>query len=344
MHYTAAQVAELVEGRVAGKPEVEITHLVRIEDGGPGGLSFLHSPKYYSFLDKTTCAAVLVPEDFAPKKPPTSTLIHVANPYEAFNKLLHIADSQRHPAAGVEAPHYVAQTAKIGEGVYLGAFSYIGEGTTIADGVKIYPNVVVGANVRIGRNSILYPNVTVYHDCVIGADCILHSGVVVGSDGFGFLQDEEGRNRKIPQIGHVVLEDDVEIGANSVVDRATLGATVVRQGVKLDNFVQIAHNCEIGAQTVMAGYAGVSGSTKIGAHCMIGGQVGIAGHLRIADRIQVGAQSGITKSFKRPGEALRGSPAQNIRQQFKLEANQRRIPEILQRLEALEALLNTATD
>lgn len=320
-----------------GLAEQPIHGLSRIEDGATGTLSFLHAEKYFPHLYTTQASAVLVPQAFVPAAgQPHPTLIRVENPYFAFNILLQHQYQAKLAQPRTENPHFVHPTATVGDNVYLGAFVYIGENTRVGKNCRLYPNVYIGDNVTIGDGCILYPNSVVYYDCVLGANCILHSGVVIGSDGFGFLQDPRGVSIKIPQIGNVVLEDDVEVGANTVIDRATLGSTIIHQGVKLDNLIQVAHNTEIGEHTVIAAQAGISGSSKVGKYCMIGGQTGMVGHIQIADRTQVGAKSGLSKNIDEQGTAWRGAPAHPIREQLKMEAALRQLPELLRRVNELE--------
>lgn len=336
MQHTAEEVASIVGGTLEGDGSVMLTQLSRIEEGAPGSLSFLHSPKYFEHLYTSEAGAVLVPKDFQPREPVTPTLIYVENPYASFGIFLHQEYRKRMERSGKHGRQFIAEDVNLPDSVYLGPNVTIEAGAQIAEGVHLYANVFIGKNVQIGEGSVLFPNVVVYEDSVIGEDCILHAGVIVGADGFGFLQDENHVNQKIPQLGNVILEDEVEIGANTVIDRATLGSTILRRGVKIDNLVQVAHNCEIGEQTVVAAQSGISGSSYLGNNCMIGGQVGVAGHLKLAEFTQIGAQSGISKSIRKPGQALRGSPAQPLKQQLKLEASIRQIPHLIQRINELE--------
>ncbi|MBX3102317.1 MAG: UDP-3-O-(3-hydroxymyristoyl)glucosamine N-acyltransferase [Bacteroidetes bacterium] len=340
MNFTVGQIAELVGGQVVGDAGLAIQGLCRIEEGAPALLSFLHSDKYFHHLYTTQATAVLVPQTFQPEKPAHPTLIKVQNPYFAFNILLQQVWQESLASPEHEQPSFIHPSARLGKDVYVGAFAYIGKDAVVGDGARIYPNSYVGPGTRIGAETILYAGVTVYHGCEVGARCILHSGVVIGSDGFGFLQTPGGESIKIPQVGNVVLEDDVEIGAGTCIDRATLGSTVIRRGVKLDNLIQVAHNTEIGSHTVIAAQAGISGSSKIGSYCMIGGQTGMVGHIHIADRTQVGAKSGLSKHITEPGMAYRGAPAHPLREQLKMEAALRQLPELLQRVNQLELLLS----
>ncbi|MCS7074290.1 MAG: UDP-3-O-(3-hydroxymyristoyl)glucosamine N-acyltransferase [Bacteroidia bacterium] len=340
MKFTVGQIATLIQGIVEGNPEQEITKLSKIEEGVPGTLTFLSNPKYIPHLYTTKASAVIINQDFELEKPVETTLIRVANSYSAFTKLLHEYYNIKEQRVGIEEKSYIADGVEISESCYVGAFSYISDGCKIGENVKIYPGVFLGDAVEIGDNTILYPNVVIYRGCRVGKNCIIHAGAVIGSDGFGFVPEKDGRFNKIPQTGIVVLEDEVEIGANTTIDRATLGETIIRRGVKIDNLVQIAHNVEIGESCVVAAQAGISGSTKLGRNCMIGGQVGIVGHLRIADHTQVGAQSGISKNVPRKGLALRGSPAQELSTQLRLEAHIRNLPKLVRKIEELEAKLS----
>lgn len=308
MQFTAEQIATFLGGEVVGDAKVSVSNLSKIEEGTPGTLTFLSNPLYTQYLYTTQASIALVRRDFEPERPVTPTLIKVDDPYTCLTRLLELVDSVRGSKQGVEEHVHIAASAQVADDVYVGAFAYIGERATIGAGSKIYPQVYVGDDVVIGNNVILYPGVKVYHGCRIDNNCILHAGAVVGSDGFGFAPQPDGSYKKIPQIGIVVLEENVELGANTTIDRATMGATTVRRGVKLDNLVQIAHNVEVGANTVMAAQVGVAGSTKIGAQCMFGGQVGVAGHRHVGDRVVVGAQSGIPNDVKE-GMEIMGYPA-----------------------------------
>lgn len=339
MKLRIGEIAQLLGAEVEGNPALEIHGLAKIEEGKPGTLTFLANPKYEQFAYTTGASAILVSKDFQPKQSIKATLIRSADPYSDFTVLLSKAVEMIQNKSGIEQPSFIHETAQLGQDVYVGAFAYIGPGAIIGDGAKIYPHVYVGDQTRIGANSTLFPQVTVYYGCQVGADCILHSGVVIGSDGFGFAPQKDGTLKKIPQTGIVRLEDKVEIGAGTIIDRATLGETVIREGVKLDNLIQVAHNVEIGAHSVIAAQTGISGSTKLGKHCMVGGQVGIVGHLNLADRTQIGAQSGVSKSTKEAGKALRGSPAQDYKQQLRSEAVFRNLDELAKKVHALEQQL-----
>lgn len=337
MRFKAHQIAQFLQGTVQGNPDAEVWQVCKIEEGVTGGLAFLANPKYISFIYDTKASIVLVNQDFVAEKPVPATLIRVPDAYSAFTKILELYQSQwLQNKKGIEQPCFIASDAKIGEDVYIGAFAYIGNGAKIGNNVKIFSHSYVGDNVVIGDNTVLYAGVKVYAHCIIGKNCILHSGCVIGSDGFGFAPQTDGSYKKIPQIGNVWIEDNVEIGANTAIDRATLGSTYIREGVKLDNLIQIAHNVEIGKHTVIAAQTGISGSTKIGKYCMIGGQVGIVGHLKIADGTQIGAQSGISNDIDEPKTAWRGSPAQPYRKQLRTEVLWRKLPEMYQELQELK--------
>lgn len=308
MEFSAQQIAGLVGGTVEGNPEAKVNDFAKIEEGRPGCISFLANPKYAHYLYETQSSIVLVNKDFQLEGETKATLIRVENAYETVAKLLSIYESMKPKKKGIDPLAFIAPTAEVGEDCYIAPFAYIGENVRIGRGTQVYPHTVVYDGAQVGEDCTLYPNVSVYHGCKIGNRCILHSGVVIGADGFGFAPTPEGYE-KIPQIGIVTIEDDVEIGANTCVDRSTMGSTYVRKGVKLDNLVQIAHNDDIGQHTVMSAQVGVAGSTKVGQWCMFGGQVGIAGHATIANRTMAGAQSGIPNSVKKEGTAIQGSPA-----------------------------------
>jgi len=294
MQFTAQQIAAMVNGTVEGNPDTAIDSFAKIEEGHPGAISFLSNPKYTHYIYTTGSSAVLVRRDFVAEHPVRATLIRVDDPYATVAQLLQIASQylEPQPGPGIEQPVHIADGVEVPDDAYIGAFAYIGRGVKLGRGVRIYPQVYIGDNAVIGDNTVLKPGVRVYHNCVIGARCILHAGVVIGGDGFGFAP-VDGEYRKIPQLGNVVIADDVEIGANTTIDRATMGSTRIDRGVKLDNLIQVAHNCHIGHSTVMAAQSGVAGSTQVGAECMIGGQVGIAGHIHVGDYCQIGAQSGV---------------------------------------------------
>ena len=315
MEFSAKQIAQIIDGIVEGDENILVSNLSKIEEGTIGTLSFLANPAYSNYIYSTNASIVIVNKSFVLENPVKSscTLIRVENAYESFAKLLELYNQINTEKEGVEQPSFVSSNAKIGENCYIGAFAYIGQNVSIGNHVKIYPHVYIGDNCKIGNNTTLFSGVKIYHDCLIGKNCTIHASTVVGSDGFGFAPNNEGHVfTKVPQIGNVIIEDDVEIGSNSSIDRATLGSTILRKGVKLDNLVQIAHNVEIGENTVIAGLSGIAGSTKVGKNCMIGAQVGVAGHLRIANGVKIAGQSGIGSNIDKEGEILQGSPAFNI--------------------------------
>jgi UDP-3-O-[3-hydroxymyristoyl] glucosamine N-acyltransferase len=341
MEFTVEQIAGILGGDVVGDTTAKVTGLSKIEEGQIGTLSFLANPKYEEHIYSTKASVVIVNRTFEPNTslPESCTLIKVDDAYACFAKLLEAYNQFRVKQPKIEQPSFVADSAKIGEGLYLGAFAYIGEDTTIGKDVKIYPSVYVGDNVTIGEGSVIYPGVKIYADCVVGKHCVIHAGAVIGADGFGFAPNQANEYNKVPQIGNVILEDFVEIGANSTVDRATLGSTILRKGVKLDNLVQIAHNVEVGENTVMAAQVGVAGSTKIGRDVMIGGQVGISGHIKIADKVKIAAQSGVPNNVKKEGDVLLGSPAIPLDDFKKSYFGFRKLPFILKRLQEIEVKL-----
>lgn len=313
MEYTVAQIAQLLDGEVKGDENAVISKLSKIEEGGRGTLTFLANPKYEPYVYNTSATAVILNKDFVPEKEIPATLIQVSDSYEAFAKLLDFYNKQKKARFKVSRKSKIARSATIAKNIYVGEFVSIGENVEIGEETQVYPNVTILDNVKIGNNVILYPGVVVMPDTVIGNDCIIHSGAVLGSDGFGFAPSKEGDYTKIPQTGNVILEDNVEVGANACVDRATIGSTIIRKGAKVDNLVQVAHNVEIGSNTVIAAQVGMSGSSKIGDNCMFGGQVGIAGHISIANNTKVAAQSGISKTIVKENTALMGSPGFDVR-------------------------------
>ena len=335
MKFTAIQIAEVLGGKVEGNPEIEVYKLSKIEEGCEGSISFLANPKYKHFIYSTQASIVIVGNDFEAESPIAATLVRVEDAYGAFSKLLEFYNNVKLNKVGIEQPSFIASTAKLGQNVYVGAFAYIGENVTIGENVKIYPHVYIGDNVVIGDNVMLFSGCKIYSETVIGKNCTLHSGVVLGADGFGFTPNDEGVYNKVPQIGNVVLEDNVEIGANSTVDRATLGSTIIRQGVKLDNQIQIAHNVEIGKNTVIAAQTGVAGSTKIGENCIIGGQVGIVGHLQVGNRVRIQAQTGVGRNLK-DDEVIQGSPALGYAEYNKSYVIFRKLPTLQKRIDELE--------
>lgn len=326
MEFTAEQIANVIGGRVEGNKDAKIHTFAKIEEGTEGAISFLSNPKYTHYLYNTKSSIVIVNEDLELEKDVDATLIRVKNAYESIAKLLQIYEASKPKKTGVAPQAYIAPSAKLGNNCYVGPFAYVGEGAEIGDGCQIYPHAVIGDNVKVGTNCILYPNTTIYQGCKIGNNVTIHAGSVIGADGFGFAPGADGYD-KIPQIGIVVIEDNVEIGANTCVDRSTMGATVIHKGVKLDNLVQVAHNVEIGENTVMSAQVGIAGSTKVGSWCMFGGQVGLAGHITIGDKTFLGAQSGVPGSLK-GGEELIGTPPMNPRAYFKSQAIFRRLPDM----------------
>lgn len=335
MQFTADQIAAMVGGRVEGDGNATVSTFSKIEEGKAGALSFLANPKYEHHIYTTDASVVLVKDDFVPEQPVKTTLLRVADPYATIAKLLDIAAEVLEPKySGVEEPVYIAAGVEIPDDAYIGAFAYIGRGVKLGRGVKIFPQVYIGDNVTIGDGVVLKPGVKIYHNCHIGNRCILHSGVVIGADGFGFAPTENGY-KKIPQLGNVVLEDDVELGANTTVDRAMMGSTVVGRGTKVDNLCMIAHNCQIGQDNVFAAQGGIAGSTKVGSRCMFGGQVGLAGHITVGDRVQIGAQSGIPNSVPSDSK-LMGYPAVDARDFARRAVYQKNLGELFNRVKQLE--------
>lgn len=309
MNFTAAVIAEFLKGEVEGNPETSVNDISKIEEGKPGTLSFLANPKYEKFIYETTSSIVIVNADFKPQKEIGATLIRVNNAYESFAALLRLYEQSKPRKSGTSKMASISETALLGKDLYVGEFTVISENASIGDGVQLYPQVYIGDNVKIGEGSVLHPGVKVYEGCEIGSHCVIHAGAIIGGDGFGFAPNQDNNYEKVPQVGKVIIEDHVEIGANTTVDRATMGATVLRKGVKLDNLVMIAHNVEVGENTVIAAQSGISGSTKVGENCMFGGQVGLIGHINIASGVKIAAQSGITKDIKHEGIVVQGSPA-----------------------------------
>ena len=335
MEFSAKQIAEFIQGTVVGDENATVHTFAKIEEGVPGAISFLSNPKYTHYIYSTQSSIVLVNKDFQPESEVKATLIKVDNAYESVAKLLTLYEMSKPKKTGIDSLAYIAPTAKIGKDVYIAPFAYIGDGAVIGDNTAIHPQATVCEHATVGNGCILYPNVTVYHDCKIGNRCILHAGCVIGADGFGFAPTPQGYE-KIPQIGIVMVEDDVEIGANTCVDRSTMGATVIHKGVKLDNLIQIAHNVEVGSNTVMASQVGIAGSTKVGEWCMFGGQVGIAGHIRVGNHVNVGAQSGIPSTVKGENITIMGSPAIDARQFFKSSAVYKKLPDMYLELDKLQ--------
>lgn len=334
MEFSAKQIAEYIHGTIIGDENATVHTFAKIEEGIAGALSFLSNPKYTHYIYNTQSSIVLVNKDFEPEHEIKTTLIKVDNAYESLAKLMMLYEASLPKKQGIDPLASVATNAKIGNNVYIGAFACIEEGAEIGDNTYIHPHVTVGCNAKVGANTILYPNVTIYHDCRVGNNCILHAGSVIGADGFGFAPTENGYE-KIPQIGIAILEDDVEIGANTCVDRATMGATIIRKGVKLDNLIQIAHNVEVGSHTVMASQVGIAGSTKIGERCTFAGQVGVAGHITIGDHVTVGAQSGIPGNTK-SGTTLMGYPAIDPKQFARSAVIYKKLPDMYTELGCLK--------
>jgi len=340
MKFTAAQIAIIINGKVEGNADIAVGSFGKIEDAKKGQLSFLANPKYEEFLYSTGASIIIINETQELKQDIEATLIRVPDAYSAFATLLdryqHI---QREQLSGIQQPAYVATTARIGDNVFIGAFAYLGENVIVADGTKIFPNAYLGNNVVIGEHSTIHPGVKIYHDCIIGSHVIIHAGAVIGSDGFGFAPQADGSYKKIPQIGNVIIEDDVEIGANTTIDRATIGSTLIKTGAKLDNLLQIAHNVEVGNNTAIAALTGVSGSTKIGNNVIIGGQAGLAGHLQIADGTKINGKSGVSKSIKTPNTSVTGTPATDYATSMRAQAITRNLPALEKRVIELEKKL-----
>jgi UDP-3-O-[3-hydroxymyristoyl] glucosamine N-acyltransferase len=342
MKVTAKIVADFTKGELIGNPEEVITDVSKIEEGKNGTLAFLANPKYEKYLYTTEASVVLISREFQVDGNIRPTLIRVDNAYDAFTSLLELYDRMKADRKGIEQPCHIDPSAILGENVYIGAFAYIGPGVSIGNNVKIYPQSYVGDDSQILENTVLYPGVKIYHGCFIGRDCTLHSGVVIGGDGFGFVQQPDQQYRKIPQVGNVIIEDLVEIGANTTIDRATMGSTIIRKGSKLDNLIQIGHNVEVGENTVIVSQAGIAGSTKVGRNCQVGGQVGLAGHLKIGDNVKIGAQSGVSNNLK-DGDTVLGSPALDVGKQIKAMIVYKSLPEMNKRIAELERELKKLT-
>ncbi|MBR3287512.1 MAG: UDP-3-O-(3-hydroxymyristoyl)glucosamine N-acyltransferase [Bacteroidales bacterium] len=337
MEFSAAMIAAYLHGTVEGDANVTVNHFTKIEEGRPGALCFLSNPKYEPYLYTTDASIAIVNADLQTKEPVKCTLIRVPDAYQAFAMLLQLYQENLPRKKGTEQPCHIAESAVIGQDVYIGAFAYIGENARIGDRAQIYPNTYIGDGARIGDDTTVYAGAKIYADCQVGNRCILHAGTVIGADGFGFAPREDHTYSKIPQIGRVIIEDDVEIGANTCIDRATMGATVVRRGTKLDNLIQVAHNVEVGSDTVMAAQSGIAGSAKVGAHCVVGGQVGIAGHLHVGDGVQIAAQSGILKSVPE-GRSMFGSPAFDYKDFMRSYVVFRRLAELKKQVDNLSEL------
>ncbi|WP_395062874.1 UDP-3-O-(3-hydroxymyristoyl)glucosamine N-acyltransferase [Flavobacterium sp.] len=335
MKFTAEQIAGILDGEVIGNPNAEVHKLAKIEEGTEGSLTFLSNPKYQNYIYSTQATITIVNTSFEAEQPITTTLIKVEDAYQSFSKLLEYYNQVKLMKSGIEQPSVISENVTYGENLYLGSFCYVGKNVTIGNNVKIYPNTFIGDNVVIGDNCVFFAGVRIYSETEIGANCVIHSGSIIGSDGFGFAPLEDGTYSKIPQIGNVILEDNVEVGACTTIDRATLGSTIIRKGVKLDNQIQIAHNVEIGENTVIASQTGIAGSTKIGKNCLIGGQVGIVGHIVIGNGVRIQAQSGIGKSIA-DGETVQGTPAFNYGDFTKSYVHFRNLPKIVSDIEDLK--------
>lgn len=335
MEFTAQQIADMLGGVVEGDPQATVNDVSKIEEGCPKTLTFFANAKYEHYVYTTAASVIIVNSDFKPTNEVKATMIRVANAYESLAKLLALYQQMQPQKVGIEQPSHISETATVGKDVYVGAFAYIGEKAKIGDGAKIYPQAYVGDGVTIGAGTVIYPGVKIYKGCKIGERCVLHAGVVIGADGFGFAPDKEGVYHKIEQVGVVVVEDDVEIGANTCVDRSTMGCTRIEHGVKLDDLIMVAHNVVIGHDTVIASQSGIAGSTKIGPHCVMGGQVGVAGHIEVAERTTIAAQSGIQGSVKKPGQTLFGSPAFDYMSFTRSFVVFRHLPELKRAIDAL---------
>ncbi|MFV8335504.1 UDP-3-O-(3-hydroxymyristoyl)glucosamine N-acyltransferase [Flavobacterium sp. RSP29] len=335
MKFTAEQIAGILEGEVVGNPMAEVFRLSKIEDGTDGSLTFLSNPKYLNYIYSTKASVTIVNDTFVPESPLTTTLIKVEDAYVAFSKLLEFYNQVKLNKSGIEQPSFLSQSVKYGDNLYLGSFSYVGQNVVLGENVKIYPNCFIGDNVVIGDNVILFAGAKIYSETIIGNNCTIHSGAIIGADGFGFAPNPDGTYTKIPQIGNVIIEDNVDVGSCTTIDRATMGSTIIRKGVKLDNQIQIAHNVEIGENTVIAAQTGVAGSTKIGKNGMIGGQVGISGHLTIGNNVRIQAQSGVGRNIK-DNEILQGSPTFGYNDFSKSYVHFKNLPKIVAEIEELK--------
>jgi UDP-3-O-[3-hydroxymyristoyl] glucosamine N-acyltransferase len=339
MTFPASQIALLINGQVEGNAHTTVSSFGKIEEAEKGQLTFFANPKYEDYLYSTKASVIIINKAYELKHPVSATLIRVPDAYSAFAVLLSkYQEIMQQQLSGVQEPCYIAKTASYEKNVFIGAFAYLGENVKVGNGSKIFPNVYLGDNVAVGENTVMHPGVKIYHDCKIGSNVIIHAGTVIGSDGFGFAPQADGSLQKVPQIGNVVVEDNVEIGANATIDRATMGSTIIKSGAKLDNLIQIAHNVEVGNSTVIAAQAGISGSTKIGNGVMIGGQAGLAGHLQVGDGSKINAQAGLGKSLK-PGSSVTSSPAYDYGQAIRSQAVARNLPEMEKRIKELEALV-----
>ncbi len=340
LEFSAQQIAMMIQGEVEGDASVTVHNFGKIEEATTGQISFLANPKYEAFLYTTAASIIIIGAQQQLKEKIKATLIRVPDAYAAFATLLtKYQELKTQQLVGIQTPSFIAPSAKIGSNHFIAAFAYINEGATLGDHVKIFPNVVIGENVSIGNHVTIHPGVVIYADCIIGNHVTIHSGTIIGSDGFGFAPKEDGSYQKVPQLGNVIIEDDVEIGANTTIDRATIGSTIIRKGVKLDNQIQVAHNVEIGANSVIAAQAGVSGSTKIGKNVMVGGQAGFAGHIAIADGIKIAGRTGVTKSFMTANMTLTGYPAAEQKQSLRSQVYVKNLPELEKRVQELEILV-----
>jgi len=340
MEFTAKIIAQFLNGEIEGNPDVSVNNVSGIENGKEGTIAFLANPKYAKYLYTTKASIVLINKDFNVVKKVNCTLIRVEDSYQSLASLLELYEQQRPVKKGIHKMAVIEKSATIGKNVYIGPFVYIGENAVVEDNAKIYPHVYVGDQATVGNGTVIYPGVKIYYDCLIGAGCIIHAGTIIGSDGFGFAPKSSKDYKKIPQVGNVILEDDVEIGANCSIDRATMGSTIIRKGVKLDNLIQIAHNVEIGKNTVMAAQTGISGSTKLGSECMVGGQVGFTGHISIADGVKIGAQAGLLADVRDKGKVLLGSPAIGFSDYMKSYVYFRKLPALKAEIDALRKELD----
>ena len=337
MELTVEQVAQLLGGSVEGDGQAKVNRLEKIEEATEGSIAFLANPKYTSFIYSTKASAVIVNQDFKAEQDISATLIRVENAYASFAKLLEEYEKMMKVVkTGIEQPSYQSETVTLGDNIYLGAFSHLGDKVKLGNNVKIYPNAVIGDGVEIGDDTVIYAGVKIYAGCKVGNRCVIHAGVVIGSDGFGFAPQEDGTYKSIPQTGNVVIEDNVDIGANTVIDCATMGSTLIKSGVKLDNLVQVAHNVELGKNTVVAAQAGISGTAKIGENCQIGGQAGVTGHLQIANRTIIGPQAGVPKTITEEGKIFFGSPLVEHRDFLRISAALRNLPKLIERVNQLE--------
>ncbi|MCU0341993.1 MAG: UDP-3-O-(3-hydroxymyristoyl)glucosamine N-acyltransferase [Spirosomaceae bacterium] len=345
MEFTVKQIAGLIGGEIEGSETLTISQLSKIEEGKPGTISFLSNPKYEPFLYTTEASAVIVDKSFEAKKSFQTTLIRVPNAYTAFTQLLEQYEKLvKASKSGIEQPSYIASSTTIGDHCYVGAFAYVSEHCIIGHNVKIYPHAYIGENVKIGDNTVIHSGVKIYHNSVIGANCTFFANVVIGSDGFGFAPQEDGTFKTIPQLGNVVVGDNVSVGAGTTIDRATMGSTLIQNGVKLDNLVQVGHNVEIGTNTVIAAQTGIAGSTKIGANCMVGGQVGFGGHISVPDNTKIGAQSGVNKTWEKSGLSLNGTPAIQMKDSLRSLAIFRKLPQLEKKISALETIIKESSD